>query len=272
MTSSLLLDERPRGRPAQGPGTVAVWAVRWGTLLALIVGWALACRGPLAGNGYLTGPVQVVRDGLPAVLTAGPMQQLGFTMLRFAIAFCIMAIVGTTVGLAIGRLRRDVHLGLRDVVSVLYSLPMVPFYPLFVLWLGLGARSEIAFGVIHGVVPVILLTMVASAEVPPVYLDASRAMGATRTRRFASVMLPWLTPQLVGAVKIGAALSLLGVLLAELMISTDGVGSFVAGQIANEQAAGLDAMVLLICLGALVVNAALTAAERRTSRWRSTLG
>jgi NitT/TauT family transport system permease protein len=271
VTSQRLLDKRPSARPARDPGPVAVGAVRWGTLLILIVGWALACSGPLAGNGYLVGPVQVVRDGLPAVLTAEPMQQLGYTMGRFAIAFLISAIVGTTAGLAIGRIRREAYLGMRDIVSVLYSMPMAPFYPLFVLWLGLGARSEIAFGVIHGIVPVVLLTMAASADLPPAFLDSSRAMGATRIRRFTSVMLPWLTPQIVGAVKIGAALSLLGVLLAELMISTNGVGAFVASQITNQQAASLDAMVLFVCLGALVVNAALTAAERRTARWRNSL-
>jgi len=245
--------------------------VRGGTLLALLVVWELACRGPLAGNGYLTGPVQVVRDGLPAVLTAEPLRQLGYTLIRFAVAFLISAVVGTTAGVLIGRARRHVHLGLRDVFSVLYSLPMAPFYPLFVLWLGLGDRSEIAFGVIHGIVPVILLTMAASADIPPVHLESSRAMGATRTRRFASVMLPWLTPHIVGALKIGASLCLLGVLLAELMISTNGVGSFVAGQIANQQAAALDAMVVLVCFAALVVNAALTAVERRASRWRKLL-
>ena len=274
MTQAVLLDESPSARPSRQDagtvaGAVAVRTVRWGTLLVLVAGWELACRGPLAGNGYLVGPVTVVRDGLPAVLQAEPMQQLGHTLLRFAVAFLVTATVGTTAGLLIGRLRQDVYLGTRDVVSVLYSMPMAPFYPLFVLWLGLGGRSEIAFGVIHGIIPVILLTMAASADVPPVYLDSSRAMGATRSRTFTSVMLPWLTPQIVGALKIGSALCLLGVLLAELMISTDGVGEFVAGQIANQRAAGLDAMVALVCLGALVANAVLAAAERRTSRWRN---
>jgi len=272
VTSSTVLVGRTGVRPSRNVGAVAVGAVRWGTLLVLVGVWALACRGPLAGNGYLVGPVQVVRDGLPAVLAPDPLKQLGYTLFRFAIAFLLTATLGTTLGLLLGRLRQDAYLGMRDIVSILYSMPMAPFYPLFVLWLGLGARSEIAFGVIHGIVPVVLLTMAASADLPAVYLESSRAMGATPSRRFTSVMLPWLAPQIVGALKIGAALSLLGVLLAELMISTDGVGSFVASQIANQRGAGLDAMVVLVCFGALVVNATLTGAERRTSRWRNHLG
>ena len=52
------------------------------------------------------------------------------------------------------------------------------------------------------------------------------------------------------------------------MISVGGVGSYVAAQISNQQAATLDAMVLLVCLGALLVNALLSGIERRASRWR----
>jgi NitT/TauT family transport system permease protein len=249
-----------------------VLAVRWATILATLIGWQVVCDGPLAGSGYLTGPVDVVRDGLPAVLSGTPLQELGHTTFRFLIAFVITAVLGTVLGLVAGRLQQQLFAGVRDVVSVVYALPMVPFYPLFVLWLGLGARSEIAFGVIHGVVPVILLVMTASAGIPANYTASSRAMGAGPVRRLWSITLPAVVPDAVSAVKIGAALTLLGVLLAELMISVNGVGSFIAARVTSQSAAQLDAMVLVVCVGALVVNAALTAAERRVSAWRSTLG
>jgi NitT/TauT family transport system permease protein len=244
--------------------------LRWGTVAALVVVWEVICRGPLASSGYVTGPVTVLRHGVPKVLASEPLSALGHTTWRFLAAFAVTAVLGTVVGLALGRLHRQLFLGSRDVVTVLYALPLAPFYPLFVLWLGLGDKSEIAFGVIHGVVPVILLTMSASADVSPSLLDSSRAMGAGRVQRLLTVVLPAVVPELMSALKIGAALTLLGILLAELMISVGGVGSFVAAQITNQQAAGLDAMVLLVCLGALVVNAALSAAERRVSGWRPT--
>jgi NitT/TauT family transport system permease protein len=245
-----------------------IQVLRWGTVAALVVTWEVVCRGPLAGNGYIAGPVTVLRDGVPKVLASEPLSALGHTTWRFLIAFALTAVLGTVVGLALGRLHRQLFLGSRDVVTVLYALPMAPFYPLFVLWLGLGDKSEIAFGVIHGVVPVILMTMSASADVSPSLLDSSRAMGAGRQQRLFTVVLPAVVPELMSALKVGAALTLLGILLAELMISVGGVGSFVAAQISNQQAASLDAMVLLVCVGALIVNAVLSAAEKRVSAWR----
>lgn len=59
------------------------------------------------------------------------------------------------------------------------------------------------------------------------------------------------------------------VLLGELMISIDGVGSFIQGQINNHQAAPLDAMILVVYVGVVVMNLALSAIERPASRWRA---
>lgn len=268
MSSLATASTRGRSTPRTMSLRTKVVGLRLATIGLALLLWQLLCDGPLAENGYLASPVEVVRDGLPGVLTAAPLQELAHTTARFAIAFAITAVVGVLVGMAIGRAHTQVFSGLRDVISVVYSLPMVPFYPLFVLWLGLGTPSEVAFGVIHGVIPVTLIVMTASAEVPANYVSASRAMGATRRQRMLFVLLPALTPQIVSALKIGAALTLLGVLLAELMISINGVGSFIAAQVVSQQGAKLDAMVLVVCVGAFLVNTLLSAAEKRASRWR----
>ncbi|WP_354002950.1 ABC transporter permease [Microbacterium elymi] len=166
-------------------------------------------------------------------------------------------------GSLLGRLSRGSFAGSRDVVSILYALPMVPFYPLLVLWLGLGAPSEVAFGVIHGIVPVVLIVMTASNVVRPDLLTSAQVMGAGSGQRLLWVVLPATLPEVVGALKIGASLTMLGVLLAELMISVDGIGSFITQQITNHQGARLDAMIVVVCIGVVVINTLLSALERR---------
>jgi NitT/TauT family transport system permease protein len=217
-------------RPRRSALTWKVNALRWGTVLALVVLWEVVCDGPLRNNDFLAPPSQVLTVGLAAIAQPANLLALWQMTSRFLEAFAIVAVAGSVIGLVLGRVHRHIFHGARDVVTVLYALPMVPFYPLFVLWLGLGMRSEVAFGVIHGIIPLIL--------------------------------------ELVGGLKIAASLSLLGVLLGELMISVDGVGTFILGQINNHQAAPLDAMILVVCVGVVVVNAALSAIERRASRWR----
>ena len=242
--------------------------VRWVTVIAFVVLWEVVCDGPARSNDYIAAPSRVLTTGVSAILEPTNLLALWQTISRFLQAFAIVAVVGTVVGLALGRLHRQIFAGARDVVTVLYALPMVPFYPLFVLWLGLGMRSEVAFGVIHGIIPVILITMTASAGVDTSLMSSGQAMGASAAQRLRLIVLPAILPNIFSGLKIGAALSLLGVLLGELMISVDGVGSFILNQITNHGAAPLDAMILVVCVGVIIVNAVLSLLERRTSRWR----
>jgi NitT/TauT family transport system permease protein len=110
--------------------------------------------------------------------------------------------------------------------------------------------------------------MTASAAIDTNLVTSGIAMGAGRLQRLGFVVLPATLPDVIGALKIAAALTLLGVLLAELMISIDGVGSFIAKQIVNHQAARLDAMILIVCVGVILVITALSAIERRALRVR----
>jgi NitT/TauT family transport system permease protein len=258
--------------PTRAPRTALAWqanAVRWTTVLAILVLWELICDGPLRNNDYLAPPSRVLTVGLAAVVEPANVLALWQMTSRFLQAFAIVAVAGTIIGLVLGRVHRQVFHGARDVVTVLYALPMVPFYPLFVLWLGLGMRSEVAFGAIHGIIPVILITMTASANIDANLMTSGSVMGASGLQKIRLIVLPAVLPDIFSALKIGAALSLLGVLLGELMISIDGVGSFILNQITNHQAAPLDAMILIVCVGVVVINTALSLVERRTSRWRA---
>jgi NitT/TauT family transport system permease protein len=235
--------------------------LRWLTIAVLVVVWQSVCRS----DSYVAPPSEVFTTGLAYLADRETLTALGVTTTRFLGAFAITAVLGVVVGLAVGRTGRMVPPA-RDILAVLYTLPLVPFYPLFVLWFGLGFRSAVAFGAIHGVVPVVLGTMAASARVDETLITATRSMGAGRARVLTMVVLPATLPDVVGALRIGAALSLLGVLLAELMVSVDGVGRVVAALVANLRGPELDAVILAVCAGAAVVNAALQAGERRLSR------
>jgi NitT/TauT family transport system permease protein len=253
--------------PVGRDGALPAVALRWTSVAVLVGLWELLSRTVVRSESYLAPPSRVLTSGLAYLGAADTLTGLWATTVRFLAAFALTAVVGVGLGLALGRAGGFVPAA-RDVFAVLYTLPLVPFYPLFVLWFGLGFRSEVAFGAIHGIVPVVLGTMAAAARVDNSLVVAARTMGASRSRSLLMVVLPATVPDIVGALRIGAALSLLGVLLAELMVSVDGVGQTVSQLIANARGAQLDAVILAVCVGAIAVNTALHLTERRLSRWR----
>ncbi|WNM25569.1 ABC transporter permease [Demequina capsici] len=255
---------RPPGRHAPTLRTQAA-LVRWGTIAVAVLVWEVVTRTVLADDPYLAPPSAVLTTGLCQVLQPDALGELWNTTARFLVSFAVVAALGIPLGIVLGRISRAFYEGSRDVVTILYATPLVPFYPLLVLWVGLGAPSEIAFGVLHGIVPVVLIVMTASHGVRSDLLEAAHTMGASRMERLAAVVVPASLGEIVGALKIGASLTMLGVLLAELMISIDGVGSFIARQIVNHQAERLDAMILVVCVGVVAVNSLLSAVARRVS-------
>jgi NitT/TauT family transport system permease protein len=264
------------GRPAAGgarPGAAAprsaarAIVLRWATVAVLAVVWEVVARTVVRDDSYVAPPSRVLTTGLAYLADGGTLGGLWTTTLRFLAAFGVTAVAGVGLGLALGRAGGFVPAA-RDVFTVLYTLPLVPFYPLFVLWFGLGFRSEVAFGAVHGVVPVVLGTMAAGARVDATLLTAARAMGAPAWRRMVMVVLPATLPDVVGALRVGAAVSLLGVLLAELMVSVDGVGQTIGVLVATLRGTQLDAVILAVCAGAVAINTVLHAVERRFSRWR----
>lgn len=250
---------------ASGRGRLRV--LRYTTILGLLVVWQLVVAVGFSHNGYIATPWAIATDGSNTLTESSTLSALGITAERYIVAFAIAAVFGVLVGTILSRVRR-LTAPARDVLYLLYTLPLVPFYPLFVLWFGLGFRSEVVFGVAHGIIPIIFGTMSAAATVDETLLDSADSMGAGRLARLRLVILPSIVPGVVAALRIGASLCLIGVLIAELLISVDGVGGVIGQLSGTLQAASVDAVILAVCLAAVLVNSAIRTLERRLSRWR----
>lgn len=260
--------DKERGRLWVRRRLVTPFTIRWLTVIVLIAIWQLVATVGLSHNAFLAAPSTIAISGFSPLGNSDTVNGWLVTTERFLIAFVLTTVIGVMVGMALGRSGHYMPVA-QDLMYVLYTLPLVPFYPLFVLFLGVGARPEIAFGIAHGVVPVILLTMSAASRVDTAMLTAAGAMGAGRMTRLRLVVLPAILPDVVGALRVGASLCLLGVLLAELMISVDGIGHIITQLAANLEAAPLDAAILVVCVGAVFINTIMGAAEKRLGRWRS---
>ena len=95
---------------------------------------------------------------------------------------------------------------------------------MILLLFGLGISAKIAFGVIHGIIPVILFTMNAVRNIRAVYLRAARAMRLTAAQTAATIIVPAALPEIVSGFRLGFALTLLGTLIGEMFASQRGIG------------------------------------------------
>ena len=124
-----------------------------------------------------------------------------------------------------GRHRRVANL-LLPIFSSLYAVPIVILYPIFTAWFGIGAQSKIVFAGIYGFFPVMLSTAAGIRTIDPQFVLAARSMGATSLQLITRSSYRHPSHRLRG-LRLGGALTIIGVVVAEMLTASAGIGYLV---------------------------------------------
>lgn len=235
-------------------------------ILAFLVIWELAARfvvDPL----FLSPPTAVIAAVVPVLQRPGVIDALLRALFELGVAFFLSVIVGLVVGLAIG-LPRFAYLALMPIVIFLFAIPQSTLLPIFTVLFGIGSSAKIAYGFTHGVFPILVTVIAAVQKLKPGLAVAARSMGASRLDIIRHVIVPAIIPAFFTGIRLGMAATLIGVLLAELYISQQGIGYFTKSFAIEFDPAGLFALIALLSAIAVCINEALRRIEIHFSRWR----
>jgi len=246
---------------------VKVAVVRLVLLAAMLVAWELAGR---AANPLLAVPPSAVLPALRDLLLLRSYPRLPaslwLTVREIVVAYGLAVAAGLGCGFALG-MNRLLGRAWGPMIAALYAVPAVVWYPSLMLFFGLDAASKIAFGFLLGFFPITLAVLAGVRQVNPQLVLVARAYGAGVVTVFLRVMLPSMLFTLVGGLRTGLALSVIGVVVGEILGSKDGMGALI------NHAYGLlrtsDYVALVLVTLALVVGSDVLASglERRARRW-----
>jgi len=187
------------------------------------------------------------------------------TALAFAASLAIASVGGIVIGLALG-FHRFSGLVAEPILTALYTLPKVTLYPLVLLVFGLGISAKIAFGVMHGIIPVILITLNAVRNIDPVHLKTARVLRLSPLQTATAVLAPAVAPEIFTGLRVGFSLTLLGVIIGEMFASQRGLGFMLINGINTHDVPTMMAVVFLIVVFAVAAGTLLLAADRRLHR------
>jgi NitT/TauT family transport system permease protein len=190
---------------------------------------------------------------------------VGATLSAFLMAFGLSAVLGLALGLILG-LRRFAAEVAEPILAGFYTIPKVTLYPVVLLVFGLGASAKVAFGVMHGLVPITLFTLGAVRNLPPVLLRASRAMRLSTGQAMRTVLVPACLPDIMSGLRIGFSLSLLGVLIGEMFSSQRGLGFLLVSGLAQHNVPLTTSVVVVIVSFAIGANTLMLRVARRVER------
>jgi len=230
---------------------------------AMLAAWQLLFW--YAGPGALTSPRDTVVNALRLVSSASFYPHLIETAKAFAIALGLAISCGILIGFTLGLYRFAADVG-EPVLVALYSIPKLTLYPIVLLAFGIGMPAKIAFGAIHGIMPIAIFALGAVRNLNPVYLKAARVMRLSPSRIAARVLLPAAIPEIFTGIRIGFSLTLIGTLLGEMFASQRGLGYLLIQAIGLHNVRMIMALTLLLVVIAVTASALLLAVDRRLRR------
>jgi len=190
------------------------------------------------------------------------------TLYEVALSMLIACGLGILAGAVVGGLAVLRNL-LLPIFSSLYAVPIVILYPVFTAWFGIGSQSKIAFAGIYGFFPVMLSTAAGIRTIDPQFLLAARSMGATLPQLVTRVIIPASVPTVFAGLRLGGALTIIGVVVAEMLTSSAGIGYLVTLNRTILDSPRVFAAILAILVLSIAYYMLARALESRMVVWQS---
>ena len=187
------------------------------------------------------------------------------TLFTIAQAYAIAVVCGIAAGYFLTRSKLLTE-AVEPIIAGMFTIPITLFFPMFILFFGIGTGSKIAYGAVYAFFPIVLNTISGLANVDERYLQAARSMGAGRLETFRHVMLPFAMPVILTGLRIGFFICFASVLGGETLSSVSGVGRNIALAAELMEPARMYAWIAFVIFTAIALNMLVTAFENRSAR------
>jgi len=236
--------------------------------LAILIGLLLAAwqlMHHIAGDVAMTTPLETIRYTAKLLASADFWPHFQTTGKAFLIALVIALAAGSFIGIVLGfhRLSGEVA---EPILVALYSIPKVILYPIILLVFGLGLTSEVAFGTLHGIVPVMVFTMNAVRNIKPVLIRTGRVLGLSTWSMMRTILLPAAFPEIFTGLRIGFSVTLLGTVMSEMFGSKRGLGFLLMNALGVNDVQLIMSLALMLVTFAAIANTTLMTIEKRIYR------
>ncbi len=185
---------------------------------------------------------------------------------RLLVGFSIAVVLGLFLGFLIYKSKLiDDTLGF--FVSTLQSVPNIVWFPLALLWFGLGVESVIFIIILGATLSLTVTSSAAFKSVSPLHIRVARTMGSSGFHLFRTVILPATIPQLIAGLRVAWALAWRAVLAGELLGGSGGLGTLLdMGRSLQAMDLVFAIMIIIGVVGTIIDNFVFVKIERSVLR------
>jgi NitT/TauT family transport system permease protein len=243
----------------------------WLGLISILLGllaWHLFTLYSGIPNFILPSPISVWTRFLKAVSDGSLIYHTGVTLLEIVLGLLVGAMLATFVGYILAK-SPTLEKVLSPYLVASQAIPIVAVAPLLVIWLGDGILSKVVICALIVFFPVLVNTIVGVRAVPIALYDLMNSLHASRSQILWKVEVPASLPVVLGGLRIGATLSVIGAIVGELVDAEEGLGFLLQlGDFQYDTPMVFVAVFMLIAL-ALMLYGAVILLEKRFLNWQN---
>ncbi len=244
---------------------------RWLGLFSIILGifaWEYLVRLSGLPRFILPSPLDVWTRLLKSLADGSLLYHTGVTLLEVMLGLLLGVTLATVLGYSIAK-SRSLEKVLAPYLVASQAIPIVAIAPLLVIWLGHGIISKVIICALIVFFPVLVNTVVGVRAVPPALYDMMNSLRATRWQVMSKLEVPASLPVLLGGLRIGATLSVIGAIVGELVDAKAGLGFLLkVGDFQYDTSMVFVAVIMLVTL-ALSLYGFVTLLERKFLKWQT---
>jgi NitT/TauT family transport system permease protein len=252
-----------RRRIAADPGR-PLWSAL--SLTLLVLGWAAIAA--ILQSRYLPSPAEVARLFVVELAAGDLLRNVAITLARVAAAALIAFVIGTAIGILLGR-HRDADRFFDSWLIFFLNVPALITIVLCYLWIGLNEAAAITAVALNKIPNVAVTLREGARALDPHYDEMADVFRFDRIKRLRHVVLPQLEPYLAAAARSGLALIWKIVLVVELIGRSSGVGFEIELNFQNFEIGKIFVYALAFMAVIQAIDLLLLQPwERRATRWR----
>jgi ABC-type nitrate/sulfonate/bicarbonate transport system permease component len=228
-------------------------SVQYVFLVLVAVAWYALTESGNISRLFLPKPGDVINALTTLFKTASFWSAVLVTLTTVLKGFIIALVLGVLAGYLVTRSKLAIAT-IEPLISGLFTIPITLFFPMFILFFGVGTGSKVAYGATYAFFPIALNTIAAFSNMEQRYLLAAQSMGGSRWDIFRYVLMPGALPVLFTGLRIGFFICLASVLGGETISSVAGIGRNIALAAELMEPARMFAWILFVVCMSVTLN------------------
>jgi ABC-type nitrate/sulfonate/bicarbonate transport system permease component len=253
---------------ATPPRETSVARIRIVTVIAILAAWevlALAGRLEFLYGDVIPSSWMIAVAIWDEIVSASFYRDLFITFAEHIVGFIVGSIIALSVGIAIG-INPLLRGAIEPYLNAIGSTPKIIFLPILFLMFGTGIESKMAKGALSAFFPVVFTTALGMLLISPVLIRVGKSFNLTTRQMIAKIYIPAMVNPVITGLRLGMAITVIGVLVAELKFADGGLGYRLGVYYELFRIAPMYAIIVIIFILAAIANVGMTRLQDRANR------